>query len=361
MTMKNLFWLCMLCASGQVQAQIDTSDAHLTFSGYAEIYYSYAFSRPADHQRPAFLYSHNRHNEFNLNLGFIKTNYTSDRLRANIALAAGTYMNANYANEPGGLQHIYEANAGYKLSSRKNVWIDAGILASHIGFESAVSKDCWALTRSIPAENSPYYESGIKLTYQSGNSKWLLSGLLLNGWQHIHRPDGNNSISLGTQITYTSGHKLTLNYSTFVGNDKPDAVKQMRYFQNFYGIVKWTKAIDMTIGFDLGLEQKTPGSLKYFSWYSPVMLIKCSLGDHWSITGRAEGYIDQNGVTISTGTLNGFQLLGTSLNLDCEIRANAVWRVESRWLKSKDEIFSRPDGSHPSSELSITTSLAVYF
>ena len=29
-----------------------------------------------------------------------------------IALAAGTYMNANYAAEPGVLKNIYEANAG---------------------------------------------------------------------------------------------------------------------------------------------------------------------------------------------------------------------------------------------------------
>ena len=32
-----------------------------------------------------------------------------------------------------------------KLAKKKNLWIDAGILPSHIGFESAVSKDCWTL------------------------------------------------------------------------------------------------------------------------------------------------------------------------------------------------------------------------
>ncbi len=38
-------------------------------------------------------------------------------------------------------------------------------MPSHIGFESAVGSDCWNLTRSILAENSPYFESGIKLNY----------------------------------------------------------------------------------------------------------------------------------------------------------------------------------------------------
>jgi hypothetical protein len=90
-----------------------------TVSGYVEAYYSYDFNKPMDNNRPGFIYSHNRHNEFNLNLGFIKGTYNAERVRANLALAAGTYMNANYAAEPGVLKNIYEANAGVKLSKTK--------------------------------------------------------------------------------------------------------------------------------------------------------------------------------------------------------------------------------------------------
>ena len=39
------------------------------------------------------------------------------------------------------------ANAGYKLSAKKAWWLDIGVLPSHIGFESAVGKDNWTLTR----------------------------------------------------------------------------------------------------------------------------------------------------------------------------------------------------------------------
>src|SRR5688500_14370235 len=82
-----------------------------TFSGYVEAYYVYDFNQPVSNTRPRFLYSHNRHNEFNLNLGFIKGSYTTERVRANLAFASGTFMNANYAAEPGVLKNIYEANA----------------------------------------------------------------------------------------------------------------------------------------------------------------------------------------------------------------------------------------------------------
>src|SRR4030095_7264251 len=162
--MKFLILSVIMLVSCIALAQVDTSASNLSFTGYAEVYFTYDFNEPEDHTRPSFVYSHNRHNEFNLNLGFIKTSFNSEFVRANVALAAGTYMNANYAAEEGVLKNIYEANAGFKLSKMTNLWLDGGIFASHIGCESAVSKDSWVLTRSILADNSPYYESGVKLT-----------------------------------------------------------------------------------------------------------------------------------------------------------------------------------------------------
>lgn len=349
----------MLCAT-VASAQIDTSKSNFAFSGYVEAYYGYDFNEPADHNRPSFIYSHNRHNEFNLNLGFIKAGYSTDKVRANLALAAGTYMNANYSAEPGVLKNIYEANAGLKISKKKNLWVDAGIFASHIGFESAVSKDCWGLTRSILADNSPYYESGAKISYTSNNSKWFLSGLVLNGWQHIQRPEGNNTPAFGTQLTYTPSSKITLNYSTFMGNDKPDTSKQIRYFHNIYGMFHITDHLHVTAGFDYGMEQKTKGSSDFNNWYSPVIIVKVNITDQWSATGRAEYYVDENGVIIATGTENGFQTTGYSLNIDYKIRENAIWRIEGRTLNSKDKIFTKDDTAENMSTF-VTTSVAISF
>jgi hypothetical protein len=85
--------------------------------------------------------------------------------------------------------------------------------ASHIGFESAIGKDCWNLTRSILADNSPYYESGAKLSYTSKNEKWFISGLILNGWQRIQRVEGNNLPAFGHQLTFKpiqNGHSTAV-------------------------------------------------------------------------------------------------------------------------------------------------------
>lgn len=358
--MKRILTIIIVLNSMMANAQKDTTINPLSFSGYLETYYLYDFGNPADHNRPGFVYSHNRHNEVNINLGYIKAAYQKDNVRANLALMSGTYSNANLAAEPGVLKNIYEGNIGVKVSKKSNLWIDAGIFSSHIGFESAVSKDCWTLTRSILADNSPYYESGVKLSYTSPNEKWFISGLFLNGWQRIQRVDYNNTPAFGTQFTFKPNKKITLNSSSFVGNDKPDSTKQMRYFHNLYGIVKLNDKLAFTAGFDFGAEQNSKGSSDYNTWYSPVLILRLSPNSKNSFAARIEYYEDINGVIINTGTPNGFKTMGYSLNYDHAISDNAMWRIEGKSYTSKDEIFLKDDAP-TNSNFSITTSLAVSF
>ena len=342
---------------GTTNSEEDDSNP-LTISGYLETYYSYDFGKPENHMKPAFLYSFSRHNEVNLNFGYIKLAYNKSNVRGNLALMTGVYANTNLAAEPGVLKNIYEANAGIKISKSKNIWLDAGIFSSHIGFESAIGKDCWNLTRSLLAENSPYYESGVKISYNSNNEKWMLSGLILNGWQRIQRVDGNNLPAFGHQLLYKPTSKISLNSSSFVGSDMPDSSRLMRYFHNFYGIFQIHEKFGLTIGFDNGLQQTTKGSSDYNTWFSPVIITKYSATDNLSIALRGEFYSDENGVIIYTGSENGFQTAGLSLNLDYLISENAVWRIEFRGLSSKDEIFILND--EPSNmNYFATTSLAI--
>jgi hypothetical protein len=269
-------------------------------------------------------------------------------------------MDANYSAEPGVLKNIFEANAGVKISKKKNIWVDAGIMPSHIGFESALSKDCWTLTRSMLADNSPYFETGVKLSYTSDNEKWYLSALLLNGWQRIQRIDGNNSPAFGHQLTFKPNAKLAFNSSSFIGSDKPDSVKQMRYFHNLYAQIQATKKLGFIAGFDIGAEQQTKSSSKYNLWYSPVLIARYATTTKSFLALRFEYYFDKNGVIISTGTANGFQTLGYSVNYDYIIRENILWRIEAKMLNSKDRVFMEGVNS-TNTNYAIGTSLAISF
>jgi hypothetical protein len=319
---------------------------NLEVSGYIEAYYLYDINNPANGNRPSFIYSHNRHNEFNVNLALIKLSYNAARLRANVAFMAGTYSNANLAAEPGVLKNIFEANAGINLSKKKQLWLDAGIFASHIGFESAIGKDCWAMTRSILADNSPYYESGVKLSYTSDNERFFASALILNGWQRIQKVDGNSLPSFGWQIYGKPTDKILINSSAFIGTDKPDDARQMRYFHNLYAIFEATEKFGITIGFDVGAEQKFKASKDYNVWYSPVVIARYAPIEKLALAARVEYYSDKNQVMIATGTTNGFETFGYSLNADIIPFQNAMIRVEGRLFQSRqDEIFERRNGN----------------
>jgi Putative beta-barrel porin-2, OmpL-like. bbp2 len=359
--MKKIFLGLIVLLCNRLTAQDSTKGPGntLRFGGYIESYYTYDFNKPVNNNRPGFIYSHNRHNEFNLNLGFLKANYSAERVRANLAMAAGTYMNANYAAEPGVLKNIFEANAGVKLG-KKNFWLDAGIFSSHIGFESAHSPSCWNLTRSILADNTPYFEAGAKLSYTSENDKWLLSGLALNGWQRITRVSGNSLMSWGTQIQFKPSDKVLLNYSTFIGTDKPDSARLIRFFHNLYGIFSLGTKLGLTLGFDIGTEEKSQNSNGSNTWYSPVIILKYPFSGKWTMAGRVEYYNDKNEVIIATGTLHGFQTMGYSLNIDYAPAKNILVRLEGRSLKSRDKIFIK-NNLPTDGDTFITSSIAVNF
>ena len=357
--MKKILTGVILFFTVQASAQDSSKqNSPLSFTGYTEAYYSYDFNKPTDNNRPSFFYSFNRHNEFNVNIAFAKASYNVDRIRGNFALAAGTYVNANYSAEPGVLKNIYEGNVGVKISKKENLWIYAGIFASHIGFESAVGKDCWNLTRCIVADNTPYFETGAKITYTTNDSKWLLSALALNGWQRIQRVSGNSLMSWGTQITFIPSGKVTINWSTFLGTDKPDSARLIRFYNNLYGIFQLNNKIGLTLGFDIGREQVSKGSGDKNTVYSPVAILRFTPNDKWAIAIRGEYYSDENGIIISTGTPNGFKTFGASINFDRNITNNFVWRTEFRTLQSKDAVFSKA-GSMTGNNSFVTTSLAL--
>jgi len=77
--MKSIFFSLMSLISFSTFAQDTIQPNPLTFSDYVEGYYSYDFNKPTSITKPAFLYNYNRHNEFNLNPGFVKATYSTQK------------------------------------------------------------------------------------------------------------------------------------------------------------------------------------------------------------------------------------------------------------------------------------------
>lgn len=211
-----------LAAQGALAAT-DTTP-RITFGGFVDAYYAFDFNRPANFDR-SFTTQPARHNEFNVNLAFVEAKLDAPRIRGRFAIQMGTSVQSNYAGEPRNgsvsgpdvARFIQEAVVGTKVGD--NLWLDGGIFFSHIGMEGFVSRDNPMYTRSLVADYSPYYETGVKLTWQATPT---LSALVtvVNGWQNIS--ETNAAKSAGVRVDYTPSPGTTVSYFNYLGDEAPD-------------------------------------------------------------------------------------------------------------------------------------------
>ncbi len=368
----SLVTLYIILLTSFISKAQDTSAARpLKLWGYADVYYAYDFNNPASKNRAEMvngnthIYSHNRSNEFALNNGIIGLQYNKQRVRGAFSYHTGTYVKANYAAEPTILQNIYEAYVGYQLVDK--VWVDVGIFSSYIGPESAISIDDLTLSRSIMADNTPYYETGAKITY-TPSDKLTLTGLVLNGWQNI--VDHNRNKAIGTQVQWKPVSNVLLNSSTFIGKEagayenttnivNTDSLSTERLFHDFYTQIDLSKRITLLVAFDMGAQKRRLTS-GYNTWYSQNLIFKYTFTRKVSASVRSEYYHDKYGVIVYSGTSNGFQTYAPSLNIDFKLAENMYWRVEGRVFDSSDKVYVK-NGHATNTDTFVLTSLAVKF
>ncbi len=348
---------CFSTACLYAQEDKDSLKSKLTFSGYLETYYSYDPQKPSNHEKAAFIYSHHRSNEVAVNIALLRANYQSERIRSQVAFAAGSYMNANYSAEQGLYKLIYEANVGYKLSRKSNLWIDAGIMPSHIGPESAIGIDNITLTRSIAAENSPYFETGARLSYQCPNGKWNMSVLALNGWQKIQLPESSTGLSFGHQVQYKPSDRVLLNSSSYIGKEGPDS---LRIFHDFFVQVDPTDRLRLLGLFDYAIQRRSfeKGLAKY---WTAGLQARYRISDKYSLNARLEYFNDADAVLFEHVAGNPSEILGFSTGFDVCLFDGLYWRSEFRYLHSNSDIFRSKADQYDPKNRSLTTALTWRF
>ena len=152
-----------------------------TFSGSLDLYYVDDFAdtpfpdRQITPSGVSPVYSDSRKDRLAVNQALLAADFATDWVRGDLGVEAGTYVQKNYADE------------------------------------DEVAKDDWTPTRSLMADNTPYYESGAKITWDP-NARWEYCLCLLQGWQEIGSKNSNKAI--GTQVQFKPVAAVLFNSST---------------------------------------------------------------------------------------------------------------------------------------------------
>jgi hypothetical protein len=358
----NLQTIAQVSNSGLMDTVGGERINNLSIGGYVDAYYGFNFSRPTTSDNPYFV-SMNRHNEANINLAFLDIRYQSERVRARFVPGFGTYINANYSAEDGTIKNIVEGSVGYKLFSKKEIWVEAGVLGSPYTNESAISRDHLMYTRSLAPEYVPYYLSGVKLSVPL-NKKWNAYLYLLNGWQQIK--DQNTQKAIGTQIEYRPNSKNLFNWNTFIGDERSpiNPNNRTRYFTDIYWIYNPDGKFSITSCAYIGLQQKlnSINTINNHTWWQGNFIGRYTFTEKFSLSGRVEYFSDPASVQITPITgVTGFQTSSAGLCANLKLANNLLFRFEGRKFFSSDNMFTNKNGSPNNTSTWLISSVTVWF
>jgi hypothetical protein len=315
-------WLIALIAVAICSSLSAQDSTNVSFEGYAEVYYGAQQSTAT--QRPDFLDNHTV-NGLAVNIAWLKWTVDHNRWRIVAAPMIGTYVNSNLDNEPNAVQHLYEASIGYRLGGGANSRIDAGVMPSHIGLESNFGRNNLNLTRSLLAENTPYYECGVRWSGTTENGlSWAV--LVLNGWQRIAVADDQIRPNFGMQLQHDNKKGRVLNYSNYLGSING----RYSVYHNFYATQKIASNWFINAEFNYEAMERSK------DFIGGSLALGKQLFHDWTVAGRIEQVRDVNNTYFATRTTPAqINPGGWSANIDyqphkaikCRIEARRLWSV----------------------------------
>jgi hypothetical protein len=349
----------------RAQAVSTDSSQSLTIGAFVDAAYAFDVNRPATRDR-AFTTQPARHNEFNVNLAFVEATVARRRVRGRLALQAGTSVQANYAAEPrqGAVsgdalsRMLQEAYAGYQLTP--TLWIDAGVFYSHIGMESWVSRDNPTYTRSLVADFSPYYSTGVRATWQVSSAVTARVDVV-NGWQNIS--ENNEDKSLGLRVDVAANATTTVSWYGYAGNE-PGA--QRRLFNGVGVRSRLSDRAEVLAQVDAGRQHgrdSVTAAARSSRWFGATLVSRYWIRPSLAVVARAERFADGDQIVVRTGGPLPFRANAASVGIDVRPEARVLWRTEARGYAADASVF--PKGGRTPSPLRrsgvVVTSFALTF
>jgi hypothetical protein len=225
------------------------------------------------------------------------------------------------------------------------------IFPSHIGFEFFYSKDNWNYTRSWPGELSPFYQTGVRATYQF-NKRWSGEVHILNGWQLIN--DNNDAKAISGKIAYTDD-RLTVSFNTFDGPELPHDNSHWRHFGNLIATWKMTPKLSLGTSLDRG-HQELPGD-RAANWLGVAVYERYALDDRHAIAVRGSLFRDPDSAISGAAQT----LTEETLTYEFHPVANLIMKIEGRHDHSSAAVFARKANESANSQTIVVIGAVATF
>lgn len=310
----------------QLRDTVKKEELHFFCEGYFA-----GSTTEARNKQEDFYYNHQKLNSPGINFTSIQYHFEKKRWGLDVGIQEGRYVQANYSTQPLINRLISQANIHYLPFQRHDISLQAGIFPSHIGFESAWNTDNLTLTRSMLAENSPYYESGISLSWNGPDQKWGLKALCLSGWQQSQWKWPVQHPSFGWATYWHPCTDWKLAYNGFHGNlDNLTAFPHS--YHNIYMQAKW-KSYECIMGYDIGIKDKIN------RWHSPVLIVAKKWNQKLRSAIRWEKMMDPQSTILTDNLTPWKNRVAYSANVDWIIHSLFTARIEYKFAKANDGIF----------------------
>ena len=320
----------------------------LQFRAFIDAYVAYDVPPPPLSRRAfaggaAFTAQATKHADPNVNLALIDARLQRPRVRARVALQAGTAVHARRLTDPqaGGdavaaaARHIHEATAGVRVAAP--LWIDAGFYPSHLGMEGWISSENLTYTRSLLAEYAPIQAAGLRLTWSP--RQWADAQLhVVNGWT----PTGERSGDAGAGLRLDLRPHANLELSGFnLLASQPDG--RLRTLHGF-GARALYERLEWMVEADIGSQANSSPFGRAAHWWGYAIAGRARITTAASLSARFERFDDDKQIVLRTGEFGGsanppFRGYSQSLGVDLRAGARTLWRTELRAFQNSGSVF----------------------
>lgn len=364
--MKFLIFTMAVLLTFKAQAQTETLEKPLEFSGYFDMYYQTDANQQL--RAPGRVFDA-RNNVAQVNLAELSFKKTKGPVQFRGDLAFGEMVDTLVGVDPTAAvstanadpsKNITQAIVTYTPSAVNGLTIAAGKFYSYLGFEVTHAKDNWNYSRSYTYNYGiPFWHEGMSIGYAFIPGKLTGTVYVLNAWDGRIANEQNKSATLGASINWIPVESASLIYNYIGGAEGTDsgAVRTVHELNGSYAFNSL-----LSLAFDVISGQQTHVTTTTDAkWNAYTIYAKLSFTPWYNLSPRYEVFDDKDGFALGQGisqkitsvTLSNNFNLGDGLEARLEIRHDKS-NVESTYFKNKD-------GQNSDSETTTTVALLYSF